>query len=220
MVSEAPLLRVYRWSPPAVSIGYHQSADKFDRSALADRGFDLVKRPTGGRAILHAEELTYAVIGASPSPLFGDTLHDVYMSINRALLLFLEGLGIRADISAGESQDAQRGLVCFQSAGQHEIRVGGRKLIGSAQRRIEQRFLQHGSILTGPRHAELMDFLAGHHSQAEARAQLLAATTDLGRLQGRRLQAGDYADLSNQLVRAFAAAFRLEPVPEQARPAN
>ncbi|MHB8079237.1 MAG: lipoyl protein ligase domain-containing protein, partial [Candidatus Krumholzibacteriia bacterium] len=86
---EPPVLRLYRWAPPAVSYGYHQSEADFDAAAIAARGFGLVRRPTGGRAILHAEELTYAVVGDSPGPLFGGTLHETYAAINAALLRFL-----------------------------------------------------------------------------------------------------------------------------------
>jgi len=210
-----PWLRLYRWSPPAVSLGYHQDPLAFDISALAARGYDLVQRPTGGRAILHAEELTYAVVGTSPSSLFGSTLHDTYRAINAALLAFLAVLGLQGEVSRGESRSARRGLVCFHSAGQHEIKVGGRKLIGSAQRRIGRVFLQHGSILTGPAHAELVDFqraAAAHHS---SRQQLLAATTDLGSLLKLEPDEPTYEGLGRQLVDAFAKTFGL---PAEERP--
>ena len=145
-----------------------------------------MRRPTGGRAILHAEELTYAVVGASPGPLFGDSLHAAYQVINGALLAFLAGLGYRAEISAGEAREEARGLVCFKSAGRYEISVGGRKLIGSAQRRTGGCFLQHGSILAGPEHLELLRFLRPGAPGADLPPELLAmATTDLGQLRGR-----------------------------------
>jgi hypothetical protein len=81
-----PILRVYRWEPAAVTIGYNQNFSDFDADALETAGFDLVRRPTGGRAILHADELTYAVIGSSPGPVFGTSLHESYLKINEALL--------------------------------------------------------------------------------------------------------------------------------------
>ncbi|MFN2371507.1 MAG: biotin/lipoate A/B protein ligase family protein, partial [Candidatus Krumholzibacteriia bacterium] len=73
-----PVLRIYRWDPPAVTIGYNQQLADFDADGVRTAGWDVVRRPTGGRAILHADELTYAVVGTSPGPLFGDSLHDVY----------------------------------------------------------------------------------------------------------------------------------------------
>jgi lipoate-protein ligase A len=209
---DPPVLRVYRWSPPAISIGYNQRAEDFGLLGSCGRTVALVRRPTGGRAILHADELTYAVVGASPSPLFGPSLHTTYSRINRALLAFLSGLEIAAEISSGESRAEARGAICFQSAGQHEIRVAGRKLIGSAQRRSEGLFLQHGSILTGPGHADLSDYLAGPRKAGSRRA-LLAATTDLGRLLGRPLAAADLDALAERLVAAFAQALGLRPQP-------
>lgn len=206
--ADGPVLRLYRWSPPAVSLGYHQDPAGFDAAALAARGYDLVRRPTGGRAILHAQELTYAVAGASPSPLFGATLHETYAAINRALTMFLERLGVRPDIARGESLAQARGLLCFHSAGQHEILVQGRKLIGSAQRRTAGVFLQHGSILTGPAHAELAELAA----PPAARDELLATTTDLERVLGRRLAEADLAALARELAAAFAETWELQLV--------
>jgi lipoate-protein ligase A len=207
--ADPPVLRLYRWSPPALTYGYHQRPQLFAGGALAASGYDLVRRPTGGRAILHVDELTYAVIGASPSPLFGDSLHASYETINRALLRFLARLGLSGEISAGEPRAAQRGPVCFQSAGQYEIRSGGRKLIGSAQRRTAGRFLQHGSILTGPGHARLVEFLP---PPAPAPDELLAATTNLGELLGCTLAGEDWPWLEDAFVAACAEAWQLVPV--------
>ena len=202
-----PVLRIYRWDPPAVTIGYNQDLASFDRAAVVAAGYGLVRRPTGGRAILHAEELTYAVVGTSPGPLFGASLHETYMRINEALLEFLRGLGIDADISEGESREEMRGLVCFKSAGRHEVSVAGRKIIGSAQRRRGDVFLQHGSILAGPRHLDLLNFLGGG-----GRASLAGATTDLGRLLGRTLGPDDLDGLAPALAAAFGRVLGLETV--------
>jgi len=206
-----PVLRVYRWAPPAVSVGRNQEGRDFAAGVLADRGYDLVRRPTGGRAILHAEELTYAVVGSSPSALFGDSLHQTYEAINRALLLFLQGLGVAADVAGSESRASRPDPVCFRSTGRHEVRVGGRKLIGSAQRRTGGVFLQHGSILTGPAHTDLVDLLDQEDPGRCPREELLAATTDLGRLLGRRPDPADLAELGDRLVAAFCTALGLEP---------
>lgn len=210
---DEPVLRLYRWAPPAVSIGYHQDPHDFDAAALANAGYDLVRRPTGGRAILHAAELTYSVIGSSPSPLFGDSLHTTYQRINTALLAFLESLGITADIAFGETREQMRAPTCFASAGRYEIRVNGRKLVGSAQRRGGGTFLQHGSILTGPDHSALARFLSHRAAASTHGVELAAATTDLGRLLGRRRPTdADYRDWSARLIAAFAASFKMPPV--------
>jgi lipoyl(octanoyl) transferase len=205
-----PILRIYRWWPPAISYGYNQKEADFDPQAAEERGYNIVKRPTGGRAILHADEITYCVVGASPSPLFGDTLHSTYMKINEGLVQFLEDLGLAPEISGGEAPHEMRGAVCFKSAGQHEIRVGGKKLIGSAQRRRAGVFLQHGSILTGPAHADLVECLIPER-RSITREQLLALTTDLGQLLGKKLTADDLDGLGRKLVAAFVKVFDLEP---------
>jgi len=203
-----PILRLYRWEPAAVTIGYNQDFSDFDEAAIGAAGFDLVRRPTGGRAILHADELTYAVIGTSPGPVFGASLHETYMKINQALLAFLADLGIAADISQGESREEARGLVCFRSAGRHEVSVGGRKVVGSAQRRTGGVFLQHGSILAGPRHLELPSLLRG--GAAGEPAELAAVTTDLGQLLGAPQSGADLDRLALRLAGAFSRILGLE----------
>jgi len=211
-----PVLRIYRWRPAAVSAGYHQPESDFDLTAIADRGWDWVRRPTGGRAILHAEELTYAVAGDSPSTLFGEGLHDVYDRINRVLAAFLAGLGLHPDISDGESLAEARGAVCFRSAGRHELTVAGRKIVGSAQRRHDGKFLQHGSILTGPAHADLLQALIPERLPAGGRETLLMQTTHLSEQLGTTPDALDHDALAEALAEAFAAGFDLEPLRESA----
>ena len=208
-----PVLRLYRWDPPAITVGYNQNLEDFDAAAARAAGYDVVRRPTGGRAILHADELTYAVVGSSPGPLFGDSLHAVYMTINRALVAFLAELGLAAEISEGEDRADARGLVCFRSAGRYEIGVAGRKVVGSAQRRTRGCFLQHGSILAGPGHLELLRFLRPGAPGADVPREVLAlGTTDLGRLRGAPCTAADLDALAPRLAAAFAAALDLEPV--------
>ncbi len=199
-----PVLRLYRWQPAAITIGYNQSFSDFDEAAVQAEGYDLVKRPTGGRAILHADELTYAVIASSPGSTFGDTLHATYMKINEALLLFLSSLGIKAEISGAESRAEAGSLVCFKSAGHHEIRVGGRKIVGSAQRRTGGVFLQHGSILAGPRHLDLPRFLKSAASGNDINhTELAMVTTDLQQELGKVLTEDDLDDLMVKLSSAF-----------------
>lgn len=206
-----PVLRLYRWQPAAVTIGYNQKFDHFNKVNIDAGGFGLVKRPTGGRAIFHADELTYSVTGTSPGPLFGKSLHESYMKINQALVLFLQKLGLDAEVSSGESREAMRSLVCFKSAGKHEIRVGGRKLVGSAQRRTRGVFLQHGSILTGKRHLRLPEFLLpGQNNTGMSVEELNSLTTDLGQELGMVFEEKDLRQMEQKIAECFSEVLGLK----------
>ena len=158
----------------------------------------------------NAQELTYCIVGTSPGPLFGDSLHACYMKINQALMLFLEELGIAAEISAGESRDEARGMLCFKSAGQHEIRVGRRKIIGSAQRRTGGVFLQHGSILAGPAHTRLPEFVPPQPGTPTVPPEVLArVTTDLSQVLERPLTGADLDAMGHTLAQAFGRSLDL-----------
>jgi len=99
--SSPPTLRVYAWEPPTVSIGHSQKASvELDLEACRRRGFGVVRRPTGGRAVLHAGELTYSVVGRSGEPPLGGTIAESYKAIADGLLLGLEQLGVRAELAA------------------------------------------------------------------------------------------------------------------------
>ncbi len=161
-LAEVPVLRLYSWSPPALSLGYHQKLEDIDREQCAELGIDIVRRPTGGRAILHAQELTYAVIVPSAHPWCRAEVVSVYEQISGALLQALRQLGVPAEMAAPSPQreKAYAGRVaCFARSVRHEICVYGRKLVGSAQRRFRTGLLQHGSILTGPAHERLEELL-------------------------------------------------------------
>jgi lipoate-protein ligase A len=142
-----PALRLYAWNPPTVSLGYAQPvAGAVDLEACRRLGVGLVRRMTGGRAVLHQHELTYAV--AFPEGLFGPGgVEEDYRRISRGLLLGLRRLGVRADLTRGPSGRGARSSVCFLATSRFELAVEGRKLVGSAQRRLRGAVLQHGSVL-------------------------------------------------------------------------
>lgn len=144
--SGSPTLRLYRWTVPTVSIGYNQVIQgDVDLTACDQRGIPVVRRPTGGRALLHHHELTYSV--AFPIPRGSRGVLQDYRWINTCLLLALEKLGVTATLSAGERARAEAGGLCFTSASRYELTVNGRKLAGSAQRRYHDALLQQGSLL-------------------------------------------------------------------------
>jgi lipoate-protein ligase A len=139
-------LRLYAWSPPCLSFGRNEPAlARYDRGEIERRGIDVVRRPTGGRAVWHEHEVTYAV--AAPVALFG-TLRDSYCAIHGRLAAAVRRLGADATLAPvpGPRSDLNGGP-CFAHATGGEVVVGGRKLIGSAQVRSGSAFLQHGSIL-------------------------------------------------------------------------
>src|SRR3984893_1975400 len=148
-----PTLRFYEWMPACLSLGYFQPFDVVDMDGCRRLGVDVVRRPTGGRAILHDRELTYSV--ALPASLLG---HDggvlpSYYRLSLALQDGLRRLGVPATLapqSAARSPVAH-GPVCFDRPSAHEILLQGRKLAGSAQMRRAGGILQHGSILVEPR---------------------------------------------------------------------
>jgi lipoyl(octanoyl) transferase len=151
-----PVLRFYTWSPPAVSLGRFQNKERaVNAEACQRRGFDIVRRITGGRAVLHCNELTYSVIARTESDLFPNDILGTYKVIAAGLLAGLRELGIAAEMvsrsgrHAGMVKSSPQEPACFSSPSWYEILVKGRKIIGSAQRRVGGAFLQHGSILIG-----------------------------------------------------------------------
>ncbi len=144
-----PTLRLYAWFPPCLSLGQAQPVRDVDMAALESRGWDLVRRPTGGRAILHTDELTYSVAARQDEPRVSGSILESYRRISAALLhaLVILGLSPRADQKYPLPDGAQQnGAVCFEVPSNYEITVNGKKLIGSAQARRSNGILQHGSL--------------------------------------------------------------------------
>lgn len=209
-----PTVRVYSWDPPTVSTGYAQDLTReLDLAACARRGFGIVRRPTGGRAVLHAGELTYAVAGPSGRPPLGATIHETYRAIAEALLPALRQLGVEADLERVGTGVSGRGRAasapCFMSSGRFEIVVEGRKLVGSAQRRVGRGVLQHGSLLIDGTHAEIADVIAidGEAARLRIREILRAKTTDLSTILDRRVS---FDEVAAAVKRGFERAWGLK----------
>ena len=143
-----PTLRFYAWHPPCLSLGHAQSVDVVDPAALVATGWGLVRRPTGGRALLHADELTYSIVAPERHPAVAGGVLASYRELSRGLLGGLERLGLAPDPPAyiAVSEADRLNPLCFEVASAYEITVGGRKLIGSAQLRRHGAVLQHGSM--------------------------------------------------------------------------
>lgn len=148
----APVLRLYRWRPPCLSLGFSQPYEAADAAFCTARGVDVVRRPTGGRAVLHHLELTYSVLAPLGQGPFSHDLQAAYRGICRALVAGLGKLGVQAALS-GEPEGGHisptQPIPCFIGPAAGEVVALGRKLVGSAMRRHGRSLLQHGSILEG-----------------------------------------------------------------------
>ncbi len=168
-----PRLRIYSWNPYTLSLGHNQRSEGISTEALEARGYGLVRRPTGGRAVFHAEELTYSV--AMPSN--GAGIHETYARITQAIEHGLTQLGAtnlafsRSQPDFREHYGQEESESCFSASALNELTWQGRKLLGSAQRRYGSVLLQHGSLLLDERHLEIIDLLYPNHD-ADRRAAL------------------------------------------------
>lgn len=199
---QPPTLRIYGWNPQAVSLGYHQAITDIDESACSTRGIDIVRRATGGRAILHANEVTYSVAMFSD----GRSIDEIYASISECLACGLRMLGANVEFARAQPEFPSlykhaAAIPCFASSARHEIQCGGKKLVGSAQRRYansscREVVLQHGSILVGDEHERLIDLLAITEAQRDTmRTGIREKTTTLEAVLGRTVPLDEAADV-------------------------
>lgn len=148
---DAPLLRFYSWKPSAVSLGYNQKRFSYNEEVVNSLGYDIIRRPTGGRAVFHDNEVTYSVIIPNDSPYIESTIHGLYRRISAAILHGLREAGADAGMERNRLEPydvkSNTGVQCFDSTARFEIKTGSEKLVGSAQRRLSKAVLQHGSIL-------------------------------------------------------------------------
>ena len=193
----APVLRLYRWVPPALSLGRFQPDDDVDGEACRRLDVEIVRRPTGGRALLHGGDLTYAVALPRPEGAAG-TVDAVYRLIARGLVAGLAHVGVEAAVAR---HDGPAGPVCFASQQGADLRVGDRKLCGSAQLNRDGVVLQHGSILLRRLPFDETDLLHG----ADDRSALHAATVTLAELG----VPSDADTVAQALVEGFAEALDL-----------
>jgi lipoyl(octanoyl) transferase len=214
-----PTLRLYRWRPACLSLGRFQRSAAIDRAACARAGVAVVRRPSGGRALLHDDELTYAVIARADHPLVaGGSVVDSYRRISAALLAGLRGLGVEAELTPAWHGDDRRpttddrrmnsvtggrwsvvsgqwSAACFDAPASYELTVGGRKLVGSAQTRRDGVLLQHGAIPLTPHADRLVALLAD--PPADLDLKMIALDQALGRATG-------FDELAEALLAGFA----------------
>ena len=146
--SAQPVLRFYSWKPATLSLGYAQSyAKEVDEEACRQANIDVVRRPTGGRAVLHQYELTYSLIVPESEEYVKGTIIQSYLKISEALLKGINAVGVPAEIVAQVNYSHSGTAACFDAPSWYELVVDGKKLVGSAQMRSNGILLQHGSII-------------------------------------------------------------------------
>ncbi|UWX58286.1 lipoate--protein ligase family protein [Chlorobaculum sp. MV4-Y] len=155
------LWRFYAWSPLAVSLGKNQNSAEIDRERCRADGVDVVVRPTGGRAVFHADELTYSFFVATSLP-----NELIYQMVHETIARALAGVGVDAEFCRTQPDFRVRyataeSVSCFTASARYELQVGGRKIVGSAQRRQGNVLLQHGSLPLSARHRQISRYLAG-----------------------------------------------------------
>jgi lipoate-protein ligase A len=218
-------LRLYAWEPACLSLGYAQPINDVDREALEVGGFGLVRRPTGGRAILHGDELTYSVIGTENDPPLAGGVLESYCNLSLALLEALRLLGIPAQAlekpaaqmavsnnlaveSSPARQAANQNPVCFEVPSNYEITSSGKKLIGSAQARRKHGVLQHGTLLLDGDLTRILQVLKFRDDAARERAasRLLERATTAESASGRIIT---WDEAAEAYIRAFASVLNL-----------
>ncbi len=207
-----PIVRLYAWEPPCLSLGHAQPASDADPQALRHLGWDMVRRATGGRAILHTDELTYSVVAPASHPLMAGGVLPSYRRLSRGLVAGLRALGAQVEAEAEYTTESSAGPVCFEIPSNYEITSGGRKLMGSAQWRHRGVVLQHGSLpLTGDIARIVHALHETHGSSSEAEARVRARALTLGEALGREVS---WSEAARALAEGFAVglALRFEEV--------
>jgi len=182
-----PTLRLYGWSPPVLTLGRGQPFADADTAMLRRDGIALLRRMTGGTAVLNRDELTYAVVARDDEPRLSGAISESYRGISEALLAALAQLGATSATASGRSTAAPRSRrertpVCFEIPSDYEITVGARKLVGSSQMRVRHGILQHGSLpLTGDI-GDIGQYLTARPSPERVRSHAMSLHDALGRV--------------------------------------
>ena len=219
--TQPPTLRLYGWHPFCLSLGYGQRSRDADRQTLQARAWDLVRRPTGGKAILHGDELTYSLCLPLDHPLAKGDIIESYRRLSAGFLNALNHLGLSASAVPLAPSPNQNpiGPVCFDLPSHYEITVNGRKLIGSAQLRRRGLMLQHGTIPLSGDLARICDVLAFDSESAreqQKRHVRLRATT----LESLLSPTPAWSDVAAAIESGFAAEFDLDFIPAALSPAE
>lgn len=204
------VLRTYRWQPFCISLGANQKKDSIDIYSANEANIDIVNRPTGGRAILHSEELTYSVILPVDSRSSARNIyHEINMALKKGLTFFdpkLETIqleNIQADFRSLYQET--KGIICFAVPAKSELKYNGRKVVGSAQRKLDKTILQHGSILCGDYHLNIVNYMKiSDEEKIKLRNETENSTATLDHILNKEI---DYELLSESIVLGFEKYF-------------
>lgn len=220
-----PTIRFYQWSPPAVSLGYFQDLKKeVDVDTCKDLGIDIVRRPTGGKAVLHDKELTYSFIIKEDHPLVNDSILETYKKISGGMIRGLSYLGITAELvplreklksdslRKGEKSEIRHSdfkSICFSVPSQYEVQIEGKKIVGSAQVRKGGIVLQHGSLLIKLEKDKLFSVFNFPSIQVKEKLKSGFNATSLEEVLKREVS---FSELSDILPRGFEEEFEVKLV--------
>lgn len=209
-----PTLRLYAWNPACLSLGYAQPISDVDEKRLEEFGWDMVRRPTGGRAILHTDELTYSVCGPEHEPVLNGDILSSYQRLSAAILAALENIGVGVQALPQEKNPVSKTPepVCFEIPSNYEITANGKKLVGSAQARRQGGVLQHGTLPLYGDLARIVQVLRFPNpvSRAQAAERLLERATTIQTALGRLV---DWQLAADSFIRAFSETLKLELLP-------
>ncbi len=210
-----PTIRIYGWTPWAISLGYNQKETDVNGNQCQRDGVDVVRRPTGGRAILHANEITYSIVMFAE----GKSVNKIYSEISQALVSGLRKFHPMIGMESSQPHfptlyKNAESFPCFASSARYEIQFEGRKLVGSAQRRFSSAeypevVLQHGSILLGPEHKKLTDYFNVSDSKVITRIQedFERKTIDLESIMHQKVS---FDDAAEAVVKGFEEEWRIK----------
>ena len=214
-----PTLRLYAWEPACLSLGYAQPLADVDISRLQARGWEMVRRPTGGRAVLHTDELTYSVIAPLSEPRVAGTVLESYRRLAQALVQALNLLSLPVQVSENSVRTRKTipNPICFEVPSTYEITVGGKKLVGSAQARRKEGVLQHGSLPLSGDLTRITQVLAfpDELSRNHAAERLLVRATTVETALGRKVT---WDEAAQAYISAFKSVLALELEPGSLSP--
>jgi len=203
--SEVPVLRFYRWRPPAISVGYFQKLEKeINLEECKRRGIDYVRRMTGGKAVLHDKELTYTFVISTE--LMPKGVIESYKVISQAILTALRDLGLKVEMKEKVSR-TQKSPLCFNDPSYYEIVVNGKKIVGSAQVRKNGKLLQHGSILIDLDIGKMCSLFKGRGKISQVQKKVTSLNNELKK-------EIEFEDLAPALKKGFEKNFDIKLIPD------